>query len=119
MIFVCAAGILGEIKGATSTTAMIACHHIQGRLEHSEMTDLRPQRSIAQPPASGMSRFFSPANLDRYRQLASGSLGEAEQHRLLQALSEEMKAFKREARVGSVRHHAFKQNIDFQAGNQP
>jgi hypothetical protein len=77
------------------------------------------QQSIAQPPTSGMSRFFSPANLDRYRRLASGSLGEAEQHRLLQALSEEMKAFRREARVGSVRHPAFQQNIDLQAGNQP
>jgi hypothetical protein len=83
------------------------------------MTHLRPQQSIAQPPTSGMSRFFSPINLDRYRQLASGSLGVAEQHGLLRALAEEMKAFRREARMGSVRRSAFKQNIDFQAGNQP
>jgi hypothetical protein len=82
-------------------------------------TKLYPQQSMAQPPASGMSRFFSPANLDRYRQLASGSLGEAEQHRLLQSLSEEMKAFRREVRMGSARHPGFKQNTDFQAGNQP
>ncbi len=82
------------------------------------MTDLRPQESIAQRPVSGMSRFFSPTNLDRYRQLASGSLGEAEQHRLLLTLSAEMKAFRREARMGSARHPAFKQN-DFQPGNQP
>jgi hypothetical protein len=82
------------------------------------MTDLRPQQSIARRQPSGMGRFFSSANLDRYRQLASGSLGEADQHRLLQALAEEMKAFRRDARMGSDRHSAYTQNIDFQAGDE-
>jgi hypothetical protein len=65
-----------------------------------------------------MSRFFSPANLDRYRQLAGGCLGEAEQHQLLRALAEEMKAFRREARMGSVRRAALNNNIDLQADNR-
>jgi hypothetical protein len=77
------------------------------------------KQRIAEPPASGMSRFFSPANLDRYRQLASGSLGDAEQHRLLDALSEEMRAFRREAHMDCARRPAFKQNINFQTGHQP
>jgi hypothetical protein len=43
-----------------------------------------------------MKRFFSPKNLERYRKLASGAIGKAEQHDLLKALTEEMEAFRRE-----------------------
>jgi hypothetical protein len=49
-----------------------------------------------------MSRFFSQANLDRYRKLASGTMGEAEQHQLLIELAEEMNAFRDEARLAAV-----------------
>jgi hypothetical protein len=80
------------------------------------MTTSPAQHIGVQKPTPGMSRFFSPTNLDRYRRLASGALGEAEQHRLLQDLAEEMKAFRREARVDSInRPTAFTQNIVSQA----
>jgi transcription elongation GreA/GreB family factor len=45
-----------------------------------------------------MSRFFSPANLDRYRKLAGNAIGVAERHQVLEVLGEEMKAFRRESR---------------------
>lgn len=51
-----------------------------------------------QKPAVGMSRFFSQANRDRYRKLASGAISPDEQHQLLNDLAMEMDAFKREAR---------------------
>jgi hypothetical protein len=47
---------------------------------------------------TGMARFFSKSNRDRYRRLASGTIGQAEQHQLFDDLAEEMDAFKREAR---------------------
>jgi hypothetical protein len=73
-------------------------------------SDLRPQKRTPQPSESGMGRFFSPRNLDRYRQLASGILGDADQHKLLMALSGEMEAFRHEARTNFVR--TFKQDTD-------
>ena len=57
-------------------------------------------------PAPGMARFFSRSNLDRYRKLASGKIGEAEQHQLLQDLAGEMRAFKREALAAGSRRAA-------------
>jgi hypothetical protein len=54
-----------------------------------------------------------------YRKLASGAIGEAEQHQLLKDLAEEMNAFRREARVaagGQLR--LFEENIASQAGGQ-
>ncbi|MDX3968289.1 MAG: hypothetical protein QHD01_17045 [Bradyrhizobium sp.] len=51
-----------------------------------------------QKPAAGMSRFFSKANRDRYRKLASSAISPDEQHQLLNDLAMEMDAFKREAR---------------------
>lgn len=64
-----------------------------------------------------MSRFFSSSNLDRYRKLSIGSLSDAKQHRLLPALSEEMEAFRREARRDCGRRPALEENIDFQTGH--
>lgn len=49
-------------------------------------------------PTTGMSRFFSPSNRDRYRKLASSAISDDEQHQLLKDLAKEMDAFKREAR---------------------
>lgn len=59
---------------------------------HTENTDARK-------PTRGMSRFFSQPNLDRYRQLASGVIGETEQRKLLEDLAQEMNTFRREARA--------------------
>jgi hypothetical protein len=49
---------------------------------------------------TGLDRFFRPTNLDRFRRLASSDVDPAEQRRLLEALSEETEAFRREARFG-------------------
>jgi hypothetical protein len=66
-----------------------------------------------------MSRFFSPVNLDRYRKLASGTIGETEQYQLLEDLAEEMNAFRREARVVAVdRRLAFKESAGSPAAGQ-
>lgn len=83
------------------------------------MSKFHAQRYRLQKPAAGMSRFFSPANLDRYRKLASGAIGEVEQHQLLEDLAEEMNAFRREARVAAVnRRSAFKESLGSQAAGQ-
>jgi hypothetical protein len=55
------------------------------------------QRARLLRRALGMDRFFSPTNLERFRKLASGQIGEVEQHQLLDDLAEEMKVFRREA----------------------
>jgi hypothetical protein len=44
-----------------------------------------------------MARFFSPANLDRYRKLASEAIDDTERRHVLDVLAREMKAFRREA----------------------
>jgi len=49
-----------------------------------------------------MDRFFSPANLIRYRKLAAGALDDRERVRILKVLGEELKAFKREARATAL-----------------
>ena len=67
------------------------------------MTRSRAKRTSLKKPAPGMARFFSRLNLDRYRKLASGKIGQAEQHQLLEALAEEMSAFKREALAAGSR----------------
>jgi len=46
---------------------------------------------------TGLARFFSPANLDRYRRLASEAIGDTERRHVLDVLAMEMKAFRREA----------------------
>ena len=88
---------------------MIACHADKAaRLRWSEMvmTRSRTRRTIVQERAPGMARFFSPSNLDRYRKLASGMIGQAEQHQLLEDLAQEMNAFKREALADASRRAA-------------
>ena len=51
--------------------------------------------------STGMSRFFSPANLDRYRRLASAALGETERQQVLDVLAKEARAFRSQATASS------------------
>ena len=69
-----------------------------------------------QKPPSGMGRFFSSTNLNRYRKLTSGAIAEAEQHQLLKDLAEEVNAFKREAHVAAGQASVFRENKGPQAG---
>jgi hypothetical protein len=64
-----------------------------------------------------MARFFSRSNLDRYRKLASGKIGQAEQQQLLEDLAEEMSAFKREA-LAAGSHRAAERSIVSQSRNR-
>ena len=83
------------------------------------MSKFRIQRCRVQTSGDAMSRFFSPVNLDRYRKLASGTIGETEQYQLLEDLAEEMNAFRREARVVAVdRRPAFKESAGSPAAGQ-
>jgi hypothetical protein len=59
----------------------------------------RAHRVKARTSDAGMGRFFSPTNVDRYRKLASGAVGDAERHQIMEELAEEMHSFKREARI--------------------
>jgi len=45
---------------------------------------------------TGMARFFSRVNLDRYRKLASETIGDAERRHVLDVLAKELEAFRRE-----------------------
>jgi hypothetical protein len=45
---------------------------------------------------TGMARFFSPANLDRYRKLDSEAIGDVERQQLFDVLAKEVSAFRRE-----------------------
>ena len=64
------------------------------------MTDSpqHPYGVMVQTPATGMGRFFNPTNVDRYRKLASNTVGIAERHQVLDVLAEEMETFRRESR---------------------
>lgn len=66
------------------------------------MTESYMQQNTGPGCTSGMERFFSPANLIRYRKLAAGALDDRERVRLLKVLGEELKAFKREARATAL-----------------
>jgi hypothetical protein len=46
---------------------------------------------------TGMARFFSPKNLDRYRKLAAGPVDVIERRHVLAMLAEELRAFRRES----------------------
>ena len=46
---------------------------------------------------TGMARFFSPKNLDRYRKLATGAVDDIERWHVLGMLAEELTAFRRES----------------------
>lgn len=61
----------------------------------------RPRRANLRKADAGMGRFFSPANLDRYRKLANGA-DDAERRRILEDLAMEMNSFRREARTAAV-----------------
>jgi hypothetical protein len=52
-------------------------------------------------PAAGMARLFSQSNRVRYCKLASGMISQAEQHQLLEDVTEEMEAFKRRLAAAS------------------
>jgi hypothetical protein len=47
--------------------------------------------------STGMSRFLSQANLDRYRILASAALGDTERQHVLDVLAREVRAFRCQA----------------------
>jgi hypothetical protein len=64
----------------------------------------RPCNLQAQSAEIGMGRFFNLRNLDRYRKLAGGTIDVTERQRVLEALAEEMNAFRREARMLAGRH---------------
>lgn len=66
------------------------------------MTESRMQHDAAPGCTGGMDRFFSPANLIRYRKLATGAIDDRERFRILKVLGEELKAFKREARATAL-----------------
>jgi hypothetical protein len=66
--------------------------------QESRMARLRMKTITMQKRTSGMARFFSKSNRDRYRKLASGTISRVEQHQLLDDLAQEVDAFKREAR---------------------
>ena len=83
------------------------------------MARFRTRQVGANKPPPGMSRFFSRTNLARYRKLASGAIGEAEQGQLLADLAEEMKAFRREACVAAAgRPPSFNEDIGSRAGDR-
>jgi len=52
--------------------------------------------------ASGMGKFFSPANLRRYRSLMNDKVNAGERVRILKVLAEEWDAFTRECRIVDV-----------------
>jgi len=73
------------------------------------MSQFHKQHRSEKQSTSGMSRFYSSTNLNRYRRLASGAISDAEQRQLLEDLAEEMNAFRREARTGTIsQQSAFK-----------
>jgi hypothetical protein len=45
---------------------------------------------------TGMGRFFSPVNLNRYRKLTSKAIDDTERQNVLDALAREMEAFRRD-----------------------
>jgi hypothetical protein len=66
-----------------------------------------------------MGRFFSPGNLARYRELASGTISEIEQRQLLKELAEEMNAFRRESHgVSANSRPGFYEAVGSQAAEQ-
>jgi hypothetical protein len=83
------------------------------------MLKVDTRRYRVQETGVGMNRFFSPVNLDRYRRLASGTIGDAEQYQLLEDLAAEMNAFRREARMAAVgRRPACMESADSLAAGQ-
>jgi hypothetical protein len=88
----------------------LASHTTIGLLREDVMATIRTSIRGQKAP-SGMGRFFSSMNLDRYRKLVSGAIGEAEKHQLLKDLAEEMNAFRREVHGAADQASAFRENI--------
>jgi hypothetical protein len=63
-------------------------------IEHSS----RPYGVIAKINEVGMARFFSSANLDRYRKLASEAISDVERQQVLDMLAKEVSAFRHESK---------------------
>jgi hypothetical protein len=77
----------------------------------------RERRFKVQTPEIGMARFFSSANLDRYRKLASGSVDKTERHQIMRDLAKEMQSFRCEARmVAADGRHPVHGTINSRAG---
>lgn len=56
----------------------------------------------AQNHSVGMSRFYNAKNLKRYRKLAGDVIDVTERGEIIKALTQELNAFKREARTIAV-----------------
>jgi hypothetical protein len=65
-------------------------------IEHS-----RPYDVTATNKETGMARFFSSANLDRYRKLAREAISDVERRQVLETLAKEVSAFRRESKSRS------------------
>lgn len=68
-------------------------------IEHSS----RPYGVIAKINEAGMARFFSSANLDRYRKLASEAISDVERLQVLDMLAKEVSAFRHESKSQTSR----------------
>lgn len=73
-------------------------------LSDHHVTDSVQRVVTEKVPETGMARFFSSANLDRFRRLASDGIATAERKRILEVLSKEWNAFVQECRVTRVIH---------------
>jgi hypothetical protein len=63
---------------------------------------------------TGMGRFFSGANLDRYRRLADYETAAAERNRVFKALAGEWNAFTRECgKAGAARVGSLQERVEF------
>jgi hypothetical protein len=60
------------------------------------MTEQDTVHGGATAEAEGMARFFSPANLARYRRLAGGPTTPLQRRQIIMALAHELDAFKAE-----------------------
>ena len=77
---------------------MVACHADRPLDSAGAKMTIAHKNIRIRKRAAGMARFFSRSNRERYRKLASGMISQAEQHKLLEDLAEEIDAFKRVAR---------------------
>jgi hypothetical protein len=79
----------------------------------------RAHRLNVQKSDIGMARFFSPANLDRYRKLASGAVDDTERHKIMEELAREMKSFRCEARTVAVDRRQLHSGFNSPKGGSP
>lgn len=62
-----------------------------------------PGDVVAQNHGAGMGRFYNVKNLNRYRRLAGGAIDVTERCEIIKMLTQELNAFKREARTTAVK----------------